>query len=882
MSAFLLRLFRVCALTIRLTVARGYSLGVTTMFANEAITGKQAAAASPAIAATSFAWLTGELLLKREGATTSLDNHTRTQAEHGKPTMRFGKTLKTSIYAPWKEHYIEYHKLKRLLREHEAKVQGDQAQWTEEDEENFVQELVNVQLDKVNEFQGKQCEAKLEPLTLDADVSHIGEEEKETIAREALEKLDGITKELSELEKFSRINFTGFLKAAKKHDRKRGARYKVRPLLQVRLSQLPFNSEDYSPLLYRLSAMYSFVRQILDFSPSFVKDMPSVDVRLGHDVYTSHKFWVHADNIMEVKTYILRRLPVLLYNPNASKDLDLGQGDPTITSLYFDNPRFDLYTQKIERSTGAGSLRLRWTGNLNDKPEIFLEKKVMGEGGSSREVRISLKQKRIQSFLQGNYKMDKIVERMKRQENADQNRIDTLKSDIEEIQGFIRDNQLQPMVRANYTRTAFQIPGDDRIRISLDTDLALIREDALDPERPCRNPDDWHRRDIDDNEMEFPFSDIKAAEISRFPHALLEIKVRGDNQRRASAEWLADLMSSHLVKDAPRFSKFVHGIAQLFEDQINSFPFWLSELDTDIRRDPQTAFEEEQEKIAKRAEDQIAIGSFLGNKTPIIQPVVGSPINNRFPSEESSERTRPRTLQKLEPRPIPADVPEEEEEQGEVETRAQPGEPPAQQSASAPSSVADGLRSKLPRFSMSRYARAHRQRAAPLPPGVYAPGTWIKDAGPVRVEAKVWLANQRTFIKWQHISILLAALSLGLYNAAGPANPIARALAIVYTCFAVFAGGWGWSMYIWRSKLIRQRSGRDFDNIAGPLIVCLGLAVALVLNFWFKYATVWNARPSPSPPPVQGASSGLATGVSLGTGVADEPVLQFVKQVGNP
>ena len=63
---------------------------------------------------------------------------------------------------------------------------------------------------------------------------------------------DSITKQINELEKYSRINYTGFLKAAKKHDRRRGSQYRVRPLLQVRLAALPFNVENYSPLLHRL------------------------------------------------------------------------------------------------------------------------------------------------------------------------------------------------------------------------------------------------------------------------------------------------------------------------------------------------------------------------------------------------------------------------------------------------------------------------------------------------------------------------------------------------------------------------------------------------------------------------------------------------------
>jgi len=146
------------------------------------------------------------------------------------------------------------------------------------------------------------------------------------------------------------------------------------------------------------------------------------------------------------------------------------------------------------------------------------------------------------------------------------------------------------------------------------------------------------------------------------------------------------------------------------------------------------------------------------------------------------------------------------------------------------------LRNLFPTFSTSRYGRAHRNRiTVKLPPGVQKPGILIMHSGPVQVEAKVWLANQRTFLKWQHVSILLASLSIGLYNAAGAHNYIARWLALVYTAIAVFAASWGYGMYMWRSRLIRERSGKDFDNVAGPVVVCAALAVALGLNFAFQY-----------------------------------------------
>lgn len=151
-----------------------------------------------------------------------------------------------------------------------------------------------------------------------------------------------------------------------------------------------------------------------------------------------------------------------------------------------------------------------------------------------------------------------------------------------------------------------------------------------------------------------------------------------------------------------------------------------------------------------------------------------------------------------------------------------------------------GLRSLFPSFSTSKYARNRRARDAPLPPGVQKPDHWIKDEGEVKVEAKVWLANERTFIKWQHVGVLLASLSLGLYNAAGVNNNVARALAVVYTLLAVFIGVWGWGVYMWRSNLIRTRSGKDFDALLGPVITCIGLIVALLLNFGFK---VLESRP---------------------------------------
>ncbi|KAF1810152.1 SPX-domain-containing protein [Eremomyces bilateralis CBS 781.70] len=770
--------------------------------------------------------------------------------------MRFGRQLRSQTYKPWEDKYIDYDKLKKLLKEPGSDVGSDNeddGKWTDQDEEDFVEELVNVQLEKVNTFsteisqnlkdRSAKCEERLYPLGWVSKGEHhaepgredkgkVPEEERKDILEDVLKELDSITNELSELEKYARINYTGFLKAVKKHDRKRGQSYRVRPLLQVRLSALPFYTEDYSSLLYHLSVLYSFIRESLEGKAA--GGVQSADEQVGGQSSQSYKFWVHPDNLLEVKTIILRRLPVLIYNPQTSKVADGAKNDPTLTSVYFDNPKFSLYSSKISQENGPASLRLRWYGHLADKPDIFVEKKIMRDNNTSEETRFRIKEKYVQPFISGEYHMEKSIDRLKQRVGDDSEQVTQLEHSVEEIQSFIKEQSLQPVLRANYSRTAYEVPGDHRIRISLDTDLSFIREDAIDHDRPCRDPSDWHRGDIDANQMEYPFSQIRKGEIDRFPFAVLEIKIKGGQKY----EWLNDLMDSHLVTSAPRFSKFVHGVALLFEDYVNTFPFWLSALETDIRRDPQEAFHEALKRRQREAENEHAIGSLFGpgrspsafqpgtispaSSIPKSTPTKVHPSSSAISHTSLAQMTRAAAAENAGPdRAFTID-----EADSDDEDRA-PGDGHGRRF----------MHFLVPSFSTSKYARWQRRREKQprLPPGVSQPEVWLKDKGPVQVEAKVWLANQRTFIKWQNVSVLLASLSLGLYNAAGESNTVARALAIVYTLLAVFAGVWGWAVYQYRSLLIYNRSGKDLDVVWGPMVVCFGLAAALLLNFGLKY-----------------------------------------------
>lgn len=221
--------------------------------------------------------------------------------------MRFGKTLRESIYPPWKDKYVDYAKLKSLLREDKR---DDETVWTEEDESRFCDEIFNVQLEKVAQFQQERFDdlkqrvdtafEKLKEFAPPAESNAEGEgsgskpdADREATAsklREIEAELDGITNEVKTLKKYSNINYTSFLKIVKKHDRKRGDRYKVRPMMQLSLAQRPFNSEQgYSPLLNKLSVMYFAIRQQLEEGDQVPLDLDASAETHNGERYTAHK-----------------------------------------------------------------------------------------------------------------------------------------------------------------------------------------------------------------------------------------------------------------------------------------------------------------------------------------------------------------------------------------------------------------------------------------------------------------------------------------------------------------------------------------------------------------------------------------------------------------
>ena len=172
---------------------------------------------------------------------------------------------------------------------------------------------------------------------------------------------DEVAKKFLTLEKYVNINFMGFHKILKKHD-KHCPSAPCKTFYVNRMHSQAWVRGDYSDVVVRLSAIYSALRndqvaqENTDASQSFLR--------------STTKYWVKTEDVSKVKYAVLRNLPVFLQKTST------GETDSQLTnSVYLDNDQLELYHGRLDKSPGALALRLRWYGAA--EPNIvFVERKT--------------------------------------------------------------------------------------------------------------------------------------------------------------------------------------------------------------------------------------------------------------------------------------------------------------------------------------------------------------------------------------------------------------------------------------------------------------------------------------------------------------------------
>ncbi|ORY05427.1 SPX-domain-containing protein [Basidiobolus meristosporus CBS 931.73] len=706
--------------------------------------------------------------------------------------MKFGSQLQEILYPEWRFYYLDYDGLKRMLKERLN-------DFTEKDEAKFV-EFLEKELEKVYTFQTVklgEINRRVEFSERTVQKLSKGSDASEQDYADVEEDINRVIAEVNELAKFTRLNYSGFLKIIKKHDKH--TTYSLKPMFMVRLNARPFYKENFDTLLLKLSKLYDIVRNCGQ-AGSNKSAAPAGGSQ--NFIRQTTKYWVHPDNVMEVKLLILKYLPVLVYNAKEGGDFN-----PAVSSVYFDNESFDLYTGRLEKSEGAEAIRLRWYGNSSNN-EIFVERKTHREdwtGEKSVKERFPLKEKYINDYLRGDFTMDNTIQKLRERGAKSEKELKELEQLSSEIQYNVITKKLNPTIRTFYNRTAFQLPGDARVRISLDTELTLIREDNLDNvERSGKN---WRRTDID---TDYPFSQLADADVCRFPYAVLEVKLQTQHGTEPP-HWVTNLVESHLVESVPKFSKYIHGVSTLLESRVSLLPFWLPQMDKDIRKSPNRELLSIKDSGSSHSNEDRAssYGSSRRNRSSRHQePEIQVVVDGSYQRTDSS-RSRGRELT-----------------DAEYDENA-----PLLRESRSRSRKANGAGFFSGLFNRSR-------TPSPDTPKVRQPAKRI--AIPVRVEPKVFFANERTFLSWLHFTIVLGGLALGLLNFGDSVGQISG---VLFTLISMGVMIYSLVLYQWRAEQIRQRRAGPYDDRFGPVILVVVLFFAVCINFYLKFTSNSISKP---------------------------------------
>jgi len=126
--------------------------------------------------------------------------------------------------------------------------------------------------------------------------------------------------------------------------------------------------------------------------------------------------------------------------------------------------------------------------------------------------------------------------------------------------------------------------------------------------------------------------------------------------------------------------------------------------------------------------------------------------------------------------------------------------------------------------------RNYRSIANRLPPGITVPK---KIATPIKVEGKVWFANERTWVAYTNLGVLLGTLAIALFNASE--DPLSRYFGYFYALVSCGVVVYGYVVYQQRVTLIRKRYPGHMDQLWGPVVISVLLFFAVATNFLLRF-----------------------------------------------
>lgn len=546
----------------------------------------------------------------------------------------------------------------------------------------------------------------------------------------------------------------------------------TRIILQ-RIDSLPIHSEEKEFLRQsiKITSLDSIIYNI-GHALIRMKGLLSVSNINTCFVRRTKKFWVDLDNIETIFGMIIPHLPVYIFGDDGS-----GKISSYISSVYFDTDSFYLYNRRIKRDQNAKSLRIRSYGESSIISYVELKTHEDGwTGERSTKKRFLVHTKLIPVLAAGADVWEEI-----KTINSDEGAFEL----YQEVVCLIREFSLKPVVKTVYSRTAFQFPSDSSIRISLDTKLSMWNGD----------------------------------EGKYFPYAILEVKLEEGNEEN----WVLNLMNSPLIIPVDKFSKYLHGCS-IHYDTVPSIPYWYNQMSNPIKR----------EVFLKHKDILIPKLAEIGKDIDFLLDSIESHRNQSDPSISTEDRTaQTRNLPKNHSTHHVIDFSSQNNQEISSTGLVKQTDCIQNRDRSKIQNTNINTQNMQPNENTSQKdfftPTALRKPNAPaIPQGASNKPITV----PVRIEPKVFFANERTFLSWLHFAIFIGGIGaalMGLGDTQAALSGICFvAVSVIFSIYALY-------LFIWRAKRIKEKNPGPYDDLHGPVILVAVFLSAMVTSVFFKF-----------------------------------------------
>ena len=299
----------------------------------------------------------------------------------------------------------------------------------------------------------------------------------------------------------------------------------------------------------------------------------------------------------------------------------------------------------------------------------------------------------------------------------------------------------------------------------------------------------WHRD---------PAWVLQPNEITRFPHAVLEVKLQFSGGTMTPPKWVTELQNSGLLYECHKYSKYVHGCCVLLPEDVRSVPYWVD--DASLR---DSIIASEGKRIL--ASEEEALGPGANQIYSHLLPF-GDAAHDR--TETAVGRTAASAMAS----------------QGLIGAKAQRGDGPG-----LFNDVYNEQDDYLDDEGCCSWMFPFCSRNNHYATSIVAPTSIQK------IEPKVFFANERTYLHWLHHGVILSSIAASILAFSDESGErwgeiYALILLVISLGFCVYA----LHVFLWRASQIRSRIPGRWDDPWGPMMLGALLVLVLACNFSTK------------------------------------------------